>query len=143
MSEHSTSAQKDLVRDLYRTLYEEKSFDAVPEFYAPGAIRHGGLQGSIEGREALQGYLQAAIGGLSDIEISELHCLAEDDIVAYDFDMTATHSGEMLEIPPTGNRFELTNAVLFRIDDGQVVDEWPRSDMLGLMEGIGVVDLPF
>lgn len=143
MSEHSTSAEKDLVRELYRTLYEEKSFDAVPEFYASDAIRHGGLQGSIEGREALQGYLQAAIGGLSDIEIRELHCLAEDDIIVYDFEMAATHSGELLDVPATGNRFELTNAVLFRIEDGQVVDEWPRTDMLGLMEGIGVVDLPF
>lgn len=57
--------------------------------------------------------------------------------------MAATHSGELLDVPATGNRFELTNAVLFRIEDGQVVDEWPRTDMLGLMEGIGVVDLPF
>lgn len=143
MSEHGKSTQKDLVRDLYRTLYEEKSFDAVPEFYASGAIRHGGLQGSIEGHDALQGYLQAALGGFSHIEITELHCLAEGDIVAYDFEMTVTHSGEMLEIPATGNRFEITNAALFRIEDGKVVDEWPRTDMLGLMEGIGVVDLPF
>lgn len=130
------------MRELYRTLYEEQSFDAVPEFYASDAVRHGGLQGSIEGREALQGYLQAALGGLSDIEVTELHCLAEDDIVAYDFEMAATHPGEMLEVPATGNRFELTNAALFRIENGHVVDEWPRTDMLGLMEGIGVVDLP-
>lgn len=143
MSEPSPSGNKELVRELYRTLYEEKSFDAVSEYYAPDAIRHGGLQGSIEGHTALQGYLQAALGGFSDIEITELHCLAEEDIVAYDFEMAMTHSGEMLEIPPTGNRFEITNAALFRIDDGYVVDEWPRTDMLGLLEGIGAVDLPF
>jgi predicted ester cyclase len=143
VSEHSSSEHKDLVRELYRTLYEEQSFDSVPEFYASGATRHGGLQGSVEGREALQGYLQAALGGFSEIEITELHCLAEDDIVAYDFEMAVTHSGEMLGIPATGNRFEITNAALFRIDDGYIVDEWPRTDMLGLMEGIGAVDLPF
>lgn len=143
MSEHNSSGQKERIRELYQKLYEEQSFDAVPEFYAPEAIRHGGLQGSIEGREALQAYLQAALGGFSEIEITELHCLAEDDIVAYDFEMAVTHSGEMLGIPATGNRFEITNAALFRINDGYVVDEWPRTDMLGLMEGIGAVDLPF
>lgn len=135
--------KKELVRELYRTVYEEKAFDAVPEFYAENAVRHGGLQGTLEGREALEGYLRAALGGLSDIEITELHCLAEDDLVAYDFEMAATHSGEMVEIPATGNRFEITNAALFRIDDGQVHDEWPRTDMLGLMQGIGAVELPF
>lgn len=143
MSEYKTAEQKDLVRDLYRTLYEEKSFDAVPEFYASNAVRRGGLQGSLEGREALRRYLQASLGGLSDVEVTELHCLVEDDLVAYDFEMAATHSGESLDVPATENRFEITNAALFRIEDGQVVDEWPRTDMLGLVEGIGVVDPPF
>lgn len=140
MSEH-TSERKELVRDLYRTLYEEKAFDKVAEFYAPDAVRHGSLQGPLEGREALQGYLRASLGGLSDIEITELHCL-EDDLVVYDFEMTATHTGEMLGVPATGNQVEMTNAVLFNVEDGLVVDEWPRTDMLSLMEGIGVIDLP-
>lgn len=143
MSEHRPTERKDTVRDLYRTLYEEKSFDAVSEFYASNAVRHGGLQGSLEGRSALQSYLQASLGGLSDIEVTELHCLVEDDLVAYDFEMAATHSGEVLGVPATGNRFEITNAALFRIEDGQVVDEWPRTDMLGLLEAIDVVELPF
>lgn len=136
------TADKELVRDLYRTLYEEQSFESVPEFYAPDAVRHGGFQGDLEGHEALQGYLQQSLGGLSDIEITELHCIAEDDTVVYDFEMTATHSGEMLGVPATGNQVELTNAVLFHIEDGLVVDEWPRTDLLGLLEDIGLVELP-
>lgn len=143
MSEHDTAGHKELVRELYRTIYEEQSFDAVPEYYASDAVRHGGLQGAVEGHAGLQQYLEGALGGFSDIEITELHCLAEDDIVTYDFEMAVTHSGEMLGIPPTGNRFEITNAALFRVEDGTVVDEWPRTDMLGLMEGLGAVELPF
>lgn len=143
MSEHEPAERKELVRELYRTIYENEAFDRVPEFYASDAVRHGGLQGRLEGHKALQGYLQASLGGLSDIEVTELHCLAEDDLVAYDFEMAATHSGELLEVPATGNRFEITNAALFRIEDGEVVDEWPRTDMLGLLEGIDFVDLPF
>jgi predicted ester cyclase len=143
MSEHRTSEQKDLVRELYRTVYEQKSFDAVPDFYAPAAVRHGGLRGSVEGHETLQGYLEATLGGLSEIEVTELHCLAEDDLVAFDFEMAATHSGELLGVPATGNRIHMTNAALFRIEDGQITDEWPRTDMLGLVEGLDLVDLPF
>lgn len=143
MTTHTPSEQKAIVRDLYETLYEDQAFDSVSEFYAPEAVRHGGLQGSIEGRDAMQGYLQAAIGGLSEVSVTELRSLAGDDLVAYDFEMTATHSGEMLGVPATGNRIELTNTVWFRIEDGHVVDEWPRTDMLGLLTDIGVVELPF
>ncbi|MEF8843558.1 MAG: ester cyclase [Haloarculaceae archaeon] len=77
------------------------------------------------------------------IEVTDLHRLAEDDSLAYDFEMAVTHSGELLGVPATGNRFEIVNAALFRIEDGRVLDEWPRTDMLGLVRGIGLVDLPF
>lgn len=70
IDEHSTSGHKGLVREPYQTIYEGKSFDAVPEYDASDATRHGGLQGSIEGHEPLQGYLQAALGGFSDIEMN-------------------------------------------------------------------------
>jgi len=137
-----TPGEKALVRGLYDTLYESKEFDAIGEFYAPDAVRHGGLQGSLEGGDAIQGYLSASLGGLSEIEITELHCLREGSQVAFDFRMAATHSGELLNAPATGNRFEIDNGVFFEIEDGLVVDEWPRTDMLGLLEGIELVDLP-
>lgn len=143
MTDHDTTADTDRVRDLFRTLYEEQAFDAVPEYYAPDAVRHGGFQGELTGVEELQGYLQAALGGLSDIDITERRCLTSEDVVVFDFDMAATHTGELLGVPATGNRFTITNAVLFRLVDGKVVDEWPRTDRLGLLQGIGFVELPF
>lgn len=141
MSEHTT-ADGGLVRELYRTIYEDQTYEAVPEYYATDAVRHGGLQGELEGHDQLRGYLEASLGGLSEIEIDELHCLVDGDLVAYDFEMTATHSGELLGVPATGNRFSITNAALFRVADGVVTDEWPRTDMLGLLEGIGLVEAP-
>lgn len=143
MSTQDTTEAENLVRELYRTLYEQQAFDAVPEFCAPAAVRHGGLRGAVEGREAVRAYLQGALGGLSDIEVTELRCLAADDLVAYDFEMVATHSGELMGVPATGNRIELENTAWFRIDDGKVVDEWPRTDMLGLLGGIGAIEVPF
>lgn len=77
MSEHGSTERKGMMRVPYRTLYEERSFDAVPEFYASSPVRHGGLQRSIEGRSTLQGYLQASLGGLSDAEVTEPHYLIE------------------------------------------------------------------
>lgn len=143
MSQSSPEERTALVRDLYRTVYEDQSFDAVTEFYGPDAVRHGGFQGTIEGHEALRRYLRGAIGGLSEVEVTELRSLAADGLVAYDFEMTATHSGEMMDVPATGNRIDLTNTVWFRIEDGRVVDEWPRTDQLGLLRQIGVIELPF
>jgi steroid delta-isomerase-like uncharacterized protein len=142
-TELDTDEQKALVRRLYERLYENADFDAIGEFYAPDAVRHGGLRGDLEGREAIRGYLEATLSGLSDLEVTEHRCVAEDDVVVYDFDMTGTHDGELMGIPATGNRVETTNAAIFRIEDGLVAEEWPRSDVLGLLVGIGAVEAPF
>jgi hypothetical protein len=37
--------------------------------------------------------------------------------------------------------FRIANAALFRIEDGKVVDEWPRTDMLGLTHPPLVIDI--
>lgn len=75
--------------------------------------------------------------------MTELHCLAEDGPIAYDFEMAATHSGELLGVPATGNRIEMTNTAWFRIENGRLTDEWPRTDMPGLIEGLDPVELTF
>ena len=142
-TELDTDGRKRLVRELYEELYENGNFDAGGEFDAPDAVRHSGFRGDLTGRDAIRGYLETVLGGLSDRTVTEHHCVAEDDLVVYDFDMTGTHDGELMGIPATGNRVETTNAVVFRIEDGLVAEEWPRSDVLGLLEGIGAVEAPF
>lgn len=62
MSEHIATEKRDIVRDLYRTLYETYSFDVVWECYAPDTVRHGGLQGTVEGENPTAGRPRWTLG---------------------------------------------------------------------------------
>ncbi|WP_435358215.1 ester cyclase [Haloarchaeobius sp. DFWS5] len=142
-SQSQISQYKDLVRSMFTTLYEEQNYDAFDEFYTADAVRYGGLQGPMEGREVVAGYVQQALSGFSNVEIDESHCLCEDDIVAYHFTLAGDNTESFMGAAATGERVEVDNAVFCRIEDGKIAEEWAQTDLLGLLTGVGLVELPF
>jgi predicted ester cyclase len=52
---------------------------------------------------------------------------------------TGTHTGELMGVPPTGKRLEMTGIVIYRIAGGKIVERWAQHDVLGLMQQLGVI----
>ncbi len=48
--------------------------------------------------------------------------------------MTGTHEGPMGDMEPTGKRVKMPAVETNRFEDGQLVDTWSQSDMLGLRQ---------
>jgi predicted ester cyclase len=68
--------------------------------------------------------------------------VAEGDKVALRVIWNATHQVELFGIPPTGNRATVTEAHVFRIADGKVVERWGEWDALGMMQQLGAIPEP-
>ena len=64
--------------------------------------------------------------------------IASGDKVITRFIMRATHLGEFQGIPATGKKIELSGIAIVRLENGKVVEEREDSDMLGLMQQLGL-----
>ena len=54
--------------------------------------------------------------------------------------VTATHQGEFMGLPPTGEAVEIQLIDIMRFDDaGLVCEHWGVGNMLSLMQQLGVV----
>jgi steroid delta-isomerase-like uncharacterized protein len=51
---------------------------------------------------------------------------------------TATHTQEFQGIPPTGNKFEVSWIIIFRMEDGKIVEAWEEVDWIGFMTQLGM-----
>ena len=62
------------------------------------------------------------------------------DKVIVRFIARGTHTGEIEEmgIPATENKVEVSSIIIFRIENGKVVEERQDADMLGLMQQLGM-----
>jgi len=60
----------------------------------------------------------------------------DDKVIARGVDI-ATHTQEFQGIPPTGKKLEVSWLVIFRFEEGKIVEAWQEFDSLGWMQQLG------
>lgn len=96
------------------------------------------LQG-IDAWKQMAGSFQTAFPDLK-LEITEL--AAAGDLVCARWHWTATHKGELMGIPASGNSLQAEGAGFYHVRDAKIVSEWLIEDMLTVMQQVGAVPAP-
>jgi steroid delta-isomerase-like uncharacterized protein len=117
-----------------------RNIDAVDEIYASGFVGHDPAMPEdvrgVEGAREFYGMYQSAF---PDVQITIEEQVAEGDTVATRWTARGTHQGELMGVPPSGNRVEVMGVTISRIEGGKVAEEWDNYDALGMMQGIGAI----
>jgi predicted ester cyclase len=103
------------------------NLDAAEELFAPGAA-DAARQEAADFRR-----------GFPDVVSTIEDLIAEGDKVVARWRSRATHRGEYMGIPPTGEEVEFTGISVYRIVGGKIAESWNSEDQLGLMRQIGAV----
>lgn len=64
------------------------------------------------------------------------------DTVVGRWSATATHTGSLPGVAPTGKKISIGGIQIFRLRDGKIIEGWEQLDMLGMWQQLGVVTLP-
>jgi predicted ester cyclase len=127
----TTEENKALVRREQEELWNHTgNLDAAQELFAP------------EQAEAARQEAADFRRGFPDVVSIIEDLIAEGDMVAARWSSRATHLGEYLGVPPTGNQVEFTGISVYRIEGGRIAESWTEEDELGLMRQIGAVPEP-
>ena len=109
-----------------------------PLFAADAVIHSSTAPASLD----FEGYAQigyAFLNGFADLGVEILDQFAAGDRVATRVAWSGTHTGELNGIPPTGRTFCSEAIVIDRIVNGQIQERWDVSNMLGMMQQLGVM----
>jgi predicted ester cyclase len=99
------------------------NLDALDELYAADLVDHTPFPEQAPALEGLKQKVSALNAALPDIEVSLDFLVAEGDKVVDHWTASATHQGEFMGIPPTGNQVIVTGISVYRLRT-----EWsPRS----------------
>ena len=61
----------------------------------------------------------------------------DDKVIVRGVDI-ATHSQEFQGFPPTGKKLEVSWLIIFRFEEGKIVEAWEEFDSLGWMQQLGM-----
>lgn len=74
------------------------------------------------------------------MEIDEL--IVEDDLAAARITLSGTHEGPWAGAAPTGRRVQMALMMMFRFEDGKLVELWESDDQLGFRRQLGILPEP-
>lgn len=127
----SVEENKILVRREQEELWNHTgNLDAAEELFAP--------EHADDAKQEAADFRQ----GFPDVVSTIEDLIAEGDKVVARWRARATHQGEYMSIPSTGNAVEFTGISIYRIEGGKIAESWTVEDELGLMRQIGAVPEP-
>ena len=89
-------------------------------------------------REETKEFIKMILKTFPDVKWNIKEIFAAGDRVIVWFINTGTHEGEFQGIPATGNKVEVGTIVIYRIKNGQIVEEKEEFNALGLMMQLGM-----
>jgi len=133
-------SHKDIVRQ-YLAAFNDRDREALSDLLADDVVEHG-IHETLEGQEEILEFLDRHFDIFPDYSGTTETMVAEGDTVTVQYTVSGTHSGEYLDVQPTGNAVEWTGMAMYRIEDDEIAEIWIEEDRLGLLEQLEAVDPP-
>ncbi len=131
---------KALVRRWFEELFNSENLDVADEITAPDHVNHDPTLPDLPpGPDGDKQVVNLYHGAFPDANITIEDQVAEGDEVVTRWTGRGTHQGELLGVPPSGNRVEVTGMTLNRVSGGKIVETWTNYDALGMMRQIGAM----
>jgi predicted ester cyclase len=115
---------KALTRWWWEEVWVKGNVSAMDEFIAPNYVDHPNLPGLPPGPEGMKQALSYYHSASPELEATIDDILAEGERVALRWSARATHLGEWLDVPPTGEHFTMSGITIYRIAEGKAVEGW-------------------
>jgi len=130
---------KKVVLMLCRSVFQEHDFSKLDEIMRDDYIQHN--PDTPQGKAGFIQFFTEMFRAMPDFSYTVKEIIAEDNIVMMYSTTTATHLGEWLGNPPTGNKLEFDVVDIFRLDNGKIAEHWDVADTLKLFTQVGKVKL--
>ena len=134
---------KAVIRRFLKDFFEGGNLELVDELFAPDYVLHDpAVPGEVRGPEGIKQFVSMYRSAYPDTHFTVEDQIAEGDRVVTRWTGQGTHEGELMGIPPTGNRVTVTGIEFDRVSDGKMQETWVNYDALGMMQQLGVIPPP-
>ena len=123
----------------YETYGKQHDVEGCRPLFAVDAVIHSATAPVPMNFEVYAQVGRAFLAGFADLTVDILDQFEAGDKVATRLAWSGTHTGDLNGIPPTGRTFRSEAIVIDRVVNGQIKERWDVSDMLSMMQQLGVI----
>jgi steroid delta-isomerase-like uncharacterized protein len=136
-------ANKEFARRWNEEIWSQQNTDVIDDLVAEEFVGHDPSRPEpVRGPEGVREVVEMLFSAFPDAQVDLEVIVAEGDRIAMRITASGTHEGMFMGIEPTGEQMEVEVMSFQRIEDGKAVEEWQIVDTLGMLQQLGVVELP-
>ena len=128
-----------IVRQFYDEVMSKGNLDLIDDIIADDMIEHEEIPGLSSGKEGVRQFMSAMRQAFPDLRVEAEDIIAGGDKVATRGRLTGTHRSDFMDIPATNNGVDVPFYDILRFSDGKVVEHWGLTDMMTMMQQLGVI----
>ena len=115
--------------------------DAAYQYYADDVVFQRAPFPPVVGAEANRKGDEGMLAAFTENRVTVHEIVVEGDTAAMHWTWEAVHTGvsPTLGIPPTGKRIKMSGCSVYHWRGNQIFEQWEYSDMLGLLQQLGVI----
>ena len=116
----------------FYAVYNDNNLDLWDEAMADNYVGHVNAD-TIPSREIGKGFIGALLTAFPNIHYTVEDMVTEGNKVTSRWSATATHTGDLFGMPPTGKDVTMIGITIFRVEDGRIAELWDVWDQAGMM----------
>jgi steroid delta-isomerase-like uncharacterized protein len=114
-----------------------ENWDLMNEAVAPDNVDHDPSPGQVQGPQGYITFFKQLRAAFPDLKVELVHMVADDDNIAFAYELSGTQCGEFQGIPPTNKVIKARGLQISKFKNGAMVERWGSSDELGILKQIG------
>jgi predicted ester cyclase len=132
----SAEERKSVIRRFHESL--EESDILYDDFLTANYVGHLASGQQMNGPKEFKQYSLVMLTAFSDLHSSVSDIIGEGDLFACRITFSGIHTGDLMGVPPTNKKVELTEALFVRFEGNKIAEEWQYVNQLAMFQQLGI-----
>jgi predicted ester cyclase len=143
----SVETNKAIVHRCWEEAWNRNNLTVLKELWSPDNVHHFGASSERFGPDQFATMVKVWRAAIPDYNCHIEELVAERDLVVMRLRFVGTHTSASLTISgrtamPRNRSFNETEILMFRMQEGKVVESWATWDRLSFLDQLGAIDQP-
>lgn len=139
MTSSSFENGRTIARRFTEELWDKGELAVADEIIAPDFVDHDPVSGQSPGLAGYKEMVGAFRAAFPDLRVRNEEVIVAGDNVVARWTARGTHTGALMNTPPTGKQVTMKGIDILRNEDGKIVERWGEFDALGMLQQLGVI----
>jgi len=133
----STEQNKALVVTYNKEVIEKGNMDVLKEIAVAGFVNHSAGAGMPSGLDGMEYFFTNILhAAFTNITVSVEDMVADDHKVATRKVISGTHTGELMDIAPTGKKVTINVIDILTISNGKITEHWGQNNFTEVIQSL-------